>query len=37
MKILVTGGTGMVGNSLKKVLPSAIYVSSSDYDLRRAG
>ena len=34
MKILVTGGTGMVGNSLKKVLPSAIYVSSSDYDLR---
>jgi GDP-L-fucose synthase len=34
MKILVTGGTGMVGSSLKEILPSATYVSSSDYDLR---
>jgi len=32
-KILVTGGSGMVGQSLKKYLPKAIYISSSDYDL----
>jgi len=34
-KILVTGGSGMVGKSLKKILPKAIYTSSKDYDLRR--
>lgn len=33
MKILVTGGSGMVGKSLKKYLPDAIYISSKDYDL----
>jgi len=33
MKILVTGGTGMVGKSLKKYIPEAEYVSSKDYDL----
>jgi len=33
MKILVTGGRGMVGQSLKKILPNAIYVSSKDYNL----
>lgn len=33
MKILVTGGSGMVGRSLKKILPNAIYISSKDYDL----
>ena len=33
MKILVTGGSGMVGKSLKKYLPDATYVSSKDYDL----
>jgi GDP-L-fucose synthase len=32
-KILVTGGSGMVGRSLKKYLPSATYVSSKDYNL----
>lgn len=32
--ILITGGSGMVGLSLKKILPDAIYVSSKDYDLR---
>jgi GDP-L-fucose synthase len=32
-KILITGGSGMVGNSLLKFLPDAIYVSSKDYDL----
>jgi GDP-L-fucose synthase len=33
MKIVVTGGSGMVGQSLKKIMPDAIYLSSSDYDL----
>jgi len=33
-KIIVTGGSGMVGKSLQKILPEAIYLSSSDYDLR---
>jgi GDP-L-fucose synthase len=33
MKILVTGGSGMVGRSLKKLFPNAIYVSSKDYNL----
>ena len=33
MKILVTGGRGMVGKSLKKYLPDATYISSKDYNL----
>lgn len=32
-KVLVTGGTGMVGSALKNLMPTAIYVGSS-YDLR---
>jgi len=32
-KIVVTGGSGMVGRSLKKFIPDAIYLSSKDYDL----
>lgn len=32
-KILVTGGSGMVGKSLKKIMPNAKYLSSKDYDL----
>lgn len=32
-KIVVTGGSGMVGKSLKKLIPGAIYLSSKDYDL----
>jgi len=32
-KILVTGGSGMVGKSLKKIMPDAIYLSSKDYNL----
>jgi GDP-L-fucose synthase len=34
-KILVTGGSGMVGQSLKKFLPEAIYISSKDFDLTK--
>jgi GDP-L-fucose synthase len=33
MKILITGGSGMVGRSLKQYLPNATYVSSKDYNL----
>ena len=32
-KILVTGGTGLIGTYLKKILPDAKYVSSKDYNL----
>lgn len=32
-KIVVTGGSGLLGNYLKKILPEAIYLSSKDYDL----
>ena len=32
-KILVTGGSGMVGRSLKDINPNAYYLSSSDCDL----
>ena len=32
-RILVTGGSGLVGNYLKKYLPESIYISSKDYDL----
>ncbi len=35
MELLVTGGTGLVGNALQKVCPEAIYVSSKDYDLMK--
>ena len=34
MSILVTGGTGMVGKYLKDILPDALYLGSSDCDLR---
>ena len=34
MKILVTGGSSMVGKHLKKYLPNAIYISSKDCDLK---
>ena len=32
-KVLVTGGSGMVGKSLQKIMPNAIYISSKDYNL----
>ena len=33
MRILVTGGSGLVGKHLQDILPDAIYISSKDYDL----
>lgn len=36
-KIVVTGGSGMVGRSLQKILPDATYISSSNYDLTIRG
>jgi GDP-L-fucose synthase len=33
-KILVTGGSGMVGKSLQEIMPDATYLSSKDCDLR---
>jgi GDP-L-fucose synthase len=33
-KIVVTGGSGLVGKSLQKFLPDATYLSSKEYDLR---
>jgi GDP-L-fucose synthase len=32
-KIVVTGGSGLVGKALKKYLPNAIYLSSKDFNL----
>jgi len=32
-KILVTGGSGMVGQHLKEIMPDAVYISSKDADL----
>lgn len=34
--ILVTGGSGMLGAALKKIIPNAIFVSSDQYDLKNA-
>lgn len=34
-KIIITGGNGLVGNSLKKYIPQGIYLSSKDYDLTK--
>jgi GDP-L-fucose synthase len=33
MKLLVTGGSGMVGSELRKILPTACYPSSRELDL----
>jgi GDP-L-fucose synthase len=32
-KIVVTGGSGLVGKALKKYLPNAVYLSSKDFNL----
>ncbi len=34
MKILVTGGKGMMGRELEPLLPDAKYIGSADFDLR---
>ena len=34
MRILITGGTGMVGTALQEVAPKATFMSSKEYDLR---
>jgi GDP-L-fucose synthase len=36
-KILVTGGSGLVGRHLKDILPEATYLSSKDFDLTTEG
>tara|TARA_Y100001958_G_C21230169_1_gene555850 strand:- start:359 stop:1270 length:912 start_codon:yes stop_codon:yes gene_type:complete len=33
-KILVTGGTGMVGQALQKIMPNAVYIGSKDCNLK---
>lgn len=32
-RIVITGGSGQVGKSLKRIMPGATYLSSKDYDL----
>ena len=32
-RILVTGGSGLVGKHLKDIMSDAIYISSKDFDL----
>ena len=34
MKVLVTGGTGMVGKAVQEVLPEAFFVGSDSYNLK---
>jgi GDP-L-fucose synthase len=33
-KVLITGGTGMVGSALRQLIPDGLFVSSADCDLR---
>lgn len=35
MTLMITGGTGMLGNACKRIWPDALFVSSSDCDLRK--
>ena len=35
-KILITGGTGMIGKAIKSIIPNAIYIGSDDFDLRNS-
>jgi GDP-L-fucose synthase len=37
MKILVTGGSGMLGRSLQEIMPDAFYASSENCDLTKQG
>lgn len=34
-KIVVTGGSGMLGKALQQIMPNAIYLSSNEYNLTR--
>jgi len=34
---LITGGSGLVGKHLKDIIPDAVYISSSDFDLTKEG
>ena len=34
-RILVTGGTGLIGKYLQNEMPSAFYIGSSDYNLTK--
>ena len=36
MKVLVTGGNGQLGKELRKVLPTADYITRQDADLRKS-
>ncbi len=36
-QILVTGGTGLVGRALQRIMPDAIYTKSNNFDLRITG
>lgn len=35
MDLLVTGGSGLVGHALQKILPEATYISSKNFDLTK--
>ena len=35
VKVLVTGGSGLVGQTLREILTDAVYPSSTNYDLRK--
>lgn len=35
MTCLITGGSGLVGQNLKKIMPDAIYLNSKEYDLTK--
>ena len=34
MKVIVTGGSGLVGKAIQKLRPNWVFLSSTDYDLR---
>ena len=35
IELLITGGSGLVGNALQKICPNAVYISSKNYDLTK--
>lgn len=36
MKVVITGGSGLVGNNLKKYLPNEVYISSKDFFIKNS-